>query len=65
MTKLLTPHEVAETLKVSYDSALSFIKYSGVDYIKVGRQYRVAEDKLHAFLIKKGNIIVDLSEPIR
>ena len=64
MTKLLTPHEVAAILQVSYDSALAFIKHSGVDYVKVGRQYRVAEDKLTAFLMKKGRTIVDLSEPL-
>lgn len=58
---MLTPREVAEVLKVSYDTALAFIKYSGVDYIQVGRQYRVAEDKLKAFLVKKGSTFVDLS----
>ena len=63
MTKVLTVKEVAGILKVSYDSALAFIKYSGIDYTQVGRQYRVTEDKLNAFLAKKGRTIVDLSEP--
>ena len=63
MVTMLTPHEVAEVLKISYDSALAFIKCSGIDYVKVGRQYRVSEDKLKAFLMRKGNTIVDLSEP--
>lgn len=58
--KLLTPREVAEILKVSYEVALAFIKYSGVDYIKIGRQYRVSEDKLMAFLSKRGKTIVEL-----
>lgn len=35
--KMLTPREVAEILKISYDTALAFVKYSGVDYLKVGR----------------------------
>ena len=39
---LLTPHEVASILKVSYDTALAFIKYSGIDYVMVGRQYRIS-----------------------
>ena len=65
MTKMLTPHEVAAILQMSYDSALAFVKYSGIDYIKVGRQYRVSEDKLIAFLTKKGRTIVDLNEPLR
>ena len=61
--KMLTPKEVAERLKISYDSALAFIKYSGIDYIRVGRQYRVSEDKLNVFLGKKGRVHIDLNEP--
>ena len=62
---MLTPKDVAERLKISYDSALAFIKYSGIDYIQVGRQYRVSEDKLNAFLGKKGRVHIDLNEPYR
>ena len=64
VSKMLTSHEIAAILQLSYDSALAFVKYSGIDYIKVGRQYRVAEDKLTAFLMKKGRTIIDLSEPL-
>ena len=46
----LTPQEVAELLKISYDKALDFIKYSGVEYVLIGRQYRVLESKLNAVL---------------
>ena len=63
MTKMLTVKEVAEVLQVSYDSALAFVRYSGIDYVKVGRQYRVAGDKLTTFLMKKGHTIVNLNEP--
>ena len=56
--KLLTPHEIATVLNISYASALAFIKYSGIDYIQIGRQYRVCEDKLTAFIAKKGKTIV-------
>lgn len=65
LPEMLTPKEVADILKISYESALAFIKYSGVDYIKVGRQYRVTKDKLNAFLMKKGSTIVDIADPIR
>lgn len=65
MSKLLTPKDVAEILQVSYDSALAFLKYSGVDALQIGRQYRVTEEKLWAFLNKKGSIVVDLNEPLR
>ncbi len=53
--EMLTPHEVAEILQISYHKALDVIKYSGIGYIKVGNQYRVSSDKLKAFLSSKGN----------
>lgn len=47
--RYLTVTEVAEMLKVSYDTALHFVKYN-VEHISVGRQYRVLESKLNAVL---------------
>lgn len=64
MPEMLTPKEVAEILKISYEAALAFVKYSGIDYVKVGRQYRVSEEKLKAFLMRKGHTVVDITEPI-
>lgn len=61
----LTPREIADLLKISYDQALSFIKYSSVDYIQIGRQYRVDESKLRAFLAQRGGVIIDLKAPIQ
>lgn len=49
MTELLTVYEVAEILKVSYETALMYIKQHKLA-IKVGRQYRVCKDKLSAHL---------------
>lgn len=46
----MTVSEVAEMLKISYDKALELVKYSGVEYVRIGRQYRVLESKLNAFL---------------
>ena len=62
MTKIemLTPHQIADILQISYDSALAFVRYSGIDYIKIGRQYRVSSEKLEAFLKQKGKITIDL-----
>ena len=60
--EMLTPKEVAQIMTVSYDTALAFIKYSGIDYIKVGRQYRVSRQKLEVFLNKKGITLVSLDE---
>ena len=58
---MLTPHDVADILKVSYETALEFIKYSGIDYIKIGRQYRISRDTLTTFLQKRGHTIIDLT----
>lgn len=62
MTKIemLTPHQIAYILQISYDSALAFVRYSGIDYIKIGRQYRVSRDKFEAFIKQKGKITIDL-----
>ena len=50
LDKYLTVTEVAEMLRISYDKALDLMKYSGVESVKIGRQYRVLESKLNAFL---------------
>ena len=62
--RMLTPRDVAEILGISYEAALAFIKYSGIDYIKVGRSYRVAEEKLNEFLLQEGQVLVGLTEDI-
>lgn len=62
--RMLSPREVAEALGVSYEAALAFIKYSSIDFVKVGRSYRVAEDKLTEFLLQEGQVFVDLKEAI-
>ncbi len=47
--RYLTVTEIAEMLKVSYDTALQFVKYK-VENVVVGRQYRVLESKLNEAL---------------
>lgn len=64
MTKYFTTKEVAEMLKISYDKALEFIKFSGVEYVKIGRQYRVSEPKLDAFLYPDKTIKTLKKKPI-
>ena len=49
----LTVEDIAAKFKVSYDTALGFVKYSGVESVKLGRQYRVLESKLNAILYPK------------
>lgn len=62
LPKMLTPHEVAEILGVSYETALVFIKYSGIDYLRIGRQYRVSEVKLASFINRKGAVTVETDD---
>ena len=64
MPRMLRPHDVAEILGVSYEAALAFIKYSEIDFVRVGRCYRVAEDKLEAFLRQEGQVFVELKKDI-
>jgi len=52
MTELLTIKEVSEILKVSYETALMYVKQNSLA-IKVGRQYRVSKDKLAAHINKQ------------
>lgn len=63
MTKMLTPAEVAEILKISYATALDIIKYSGLPYIKIRRQYRISEEYLEDLLQQEDPIIIDTDEP--
>lgn len=60
--KMLTPAEVAECLNISYDTALHMIKYSGIPYVKIGRQYRVSEDVVNDLLGHDGTVIIDYVE---
>lgn len=52
MTELLTVKEVSDILRVSYETALLYIKQNKLA-IKIGRQYRVPKDKLAAHLSKQ------------
>lgn len=61
MPEMLTPREVAAILKISYEAALAFIRYSGIDYHRIGNQYRVSAEKLRTFLNRKGPIHTDLT----
>ena len=60
MPEFLTPYDIADVLQISYDSALTWIKQSGIDYLKVGRQYRVSAEKFQMFLQRKGRVVVSL-----
>lgn len=59
MVELLTVHEVAAILKVSYETALMYIKSNNLS-IKVGRQYRVPKERLATHLNKVPNQSIKL-----
>lgn len=52
----LSPVEISNLLNICYQNALSFIKYSGIHYIKVGRAYRVKREVLDNFLSEHQDI---------
>ena len=44
-----SPSDVADLLGVSYATALFWLKYSGISYVKVGRTYRVKAEVFEKF----------------
>lgn len=57
--QMLTPRDVAERLKISYEQSLRLMRHPNLKSIKIGRQYRVSERALEAFLERNSEI--DLS----
>lgn len=60
--KMLSPADVAERLNVSYDTALQMIKYSGIPYVKIGRQYRVSENVINDMINQNEIVVIDYDE---
>jgi len=49
-SKLLTPSEVSDILKVNYRKVLDLILLGKLEAIKIGRQYRIPESSILFFL---------------
>ncbi len=49
MKDFLTAKDISEILRISYPNALKFIKFSGIQYIKLGNQYRVTKEAFIKF----------------
>ena len=49
-SKLLTPTEVSDLLKVNYRKVLDLILLGHISAIKIGRQYRIEENELLNYL---------------
>ncbi len=56
MAEFYTAQEISKMMKISYQKALSLIRYSGMRYIKIGRQYRVSVDAFNEFT-KSTNVV--------
>ena len=50
VSKLYTPNEVAEILKVRYNRVLELIKLGKLSAYKIGKFYRISEGELFEFL---------------
>ncbi|MBX4271984.1 helix-turn-helix domain-containing protein [Clostridium estertheticum] len=53
-TKILTVYEVADFLKIHFNSAYELIREGKIRYIKVGRQIRIPESYLQEFIERGG-----------
>lgn len=58
--RYLTVQQVADMLHISYETALSLVKYK-TESVKVGRQYRVLESKLNETLYPPRQVRTKLS----
>lgn len=53
MDKYLTVTEVAELLKVHWQSVLTYIKKGELEAVKIGRGYRISEQAIEEFIKKR------------
>ena len=53
-------YDIADIMGICYAKALAFIKYSGIDYVKMNRTYLVHIDKFNSFIDDNKNIVVEL-----
>lgn len=53
VSRLFTPEEVAEVLRLHHLTVLKFIKQKKLRSIKFGRVYRIREEDLEDFLLKQ------------
>jgi excisionase family DNA binding protein len=52
-TRLYTIEEIAQILRVSTRKVRQMVEAGEIEHIMVGRQYRISEDQLQAFLDKQ------------
>lgn len=52
----MNPKQISEYIGICYAKALNLIKYSGINYIKIGRTYFVSKEVLDKFLSENQSI---------
>ena len=50
MESYVNPNFISNYFGICYSKALNFVKYSGIKYVKIGRNYFVSEKALKEFL---------------
>ena len=60
--EMLTAKDLATALRVSYDTALNLIKYSGLPHMKIGRQYRISKAVIDDLINQNETVIIDYDE---
>lgn len=53
---MMTPKQISEYIGICYSKTLDFIKYSGIQYNKIGRTYFVSKSILDKFLKENKNV---------
>lgn len=59
---ILTTQEVQELLKLNTRQAKALMRSEGFPAFKIGREYRVSEDELIAWISTKPNMKLDYSK---
>lgn len=50
MIKLLTVYEVADLLKVHFNTVYELVRENKIRYVRIGRQIRISEEALSEFI---------------
>ena len=61
-SRYLGTSDISEMLGMCYQKTLDFIKYSGIQYVRIGRIYRVRADVLEKFISDNKNINLEEAE---
>ncbi len=58
--EFLSAYDISSVMGMSYAKALAFIKYSGIEYVKLNRIYFVSKDVFVKFTSSKKEICFEV-----